>query len=101
MEIKHFSLLFRRILLLVVLFTLCRIIFHVFNMNYFKEADAWNIFLAYFLGLRFDLSAICMVNSLFIVLSILPLNFISRDGYQKFKIPFHFFQHSSPHDEPY
>jgi phosphoglycerol transferase MdoB-like AlkP superfamily enzyme len=84
MEIKHFSLLFRRILLLVVLFTLCRIIFHVFNMNYFKEADAWNIFLAYFLGLRFDLSAICMVNSLFIVLSILPLNFISRDGYQKF-----------------
>jgi phosphoglycerol transferase MdoB-like AlkP superfamily enzyme len=84
MEIKHFFLLFRRILLLLVLFILCRVIFHVFNLNYFKEADSWNLFLAYFLGLRFDLSIICMVNSVFIVLSILPFAFISKDGYQKF-----------------
>jgi phosphoglycerol transferase MdoB-like AlkP superfamily enzyme len=84
MEIKHFFLLFKRISLLIVLFTLCRLVFYIFNLNYFKEADAWNLFLAFFLGLRFDLSIICMVNSLFIVLSILPFTFISKDGYQKF-----------------
>jgi phosphoglycerol transferase MdoB-like AlkP superfamily enzyme len=68
----------------VVIYTLCRFIFYIFNINYFKEADAWNLFLAFFYGLRFDLSIVCIVNSLFVLLSILPFNFISKNNYQKF-----------------
>ncbi|HXA01807.1 MAG TPA: sulfatase-like hydrolase/transferase, partial [Cytophagaceae bacterium] len=84
MEIKHFFLLLKRILLIVLIYTLCRLIFYFSNFQYFHQASFSNTFLSFVLGLRFDVSIICITNSIFIILSILPFDFIIKESYQKF-----------------
>ncbi|MFL5728603.1 MAG: LTA synthase family protein [Cytophagaceae bacterium] len=83
MEIKHFFLLLKRIALIVLIYTLCRFIFYFSNLQQFHQADWGNTLLAFLLGLKFDLSIICITNSLFIILSILPFNFLNNEVYQK------------------
>jgi phosphoglycerol transferase MdoB-like AlkP superfamily enzyme len=84
MEIKHFFLLLKRISLIALVYTLCRLIFYFFNFQYFHQASFVNTFFSFILGLRFDISIICITNSIFIILSILPFDFIRKDSYQKF-----------------
>jgi phosphoglycerol transferase MdoB-like AlkP superfamily enzyme len=83
MEIKHFFLLLKRISLIVLIYTLCRFIFYFSNFQYFHQAPLGNTFLSFILGLRFDISIICITNSLFIILSILPFGFTGKNIYQK------------------
>jgi phosphoglycerol transferase MdoB-like AlkP superfamily enzyme len=84
MEVKHFFLLLKRISFVVLIYTLCRLIFYFFNFTYFHQATFVNTFISFILGLRFDISIICITNSIFIILSILPFDFIRKDLYQKF-----------------
>jgi phosphoglycerol transferase MdoB-like AlkP superfamily enzyme len=83
MEIRHLLLLLKRISLIAAIYTLCRLAFYAANFRYFHQASAGNTFLAFVLGLRFDISIICITNSLFIILSILPFDFTGSKFYQK------------------
>ena len=70
-----------RLLLVMFLFTLCRVGFYLFNTNFFPE-----ITIAIFLkllwgGLKFDLVAVLYINMLYILLMILPFDFRFNYGY--------------------
>jgi phosphoglycerol transferase MdoB-like AlkP superfamily enzyme len=68
-------------------YSLCRLLFFVFNQKTFIAADSANILLAFIYGLRFDLSIIFSSNSLFILFNILPFSFVnSKWGYKFSKI---------------
>lgn len=72
-----------RLLIVMFIFSLCRVGFYLFNLSYFPD-----ISLAYFFkimagGLRFDLTAVLYTNMLLIVLMILPFKFRFSNGYQK------------------
>ncbi len=71
-----------RILVAMLLFTLCRVGFYFFNMNYFPGMTPGNFARILYGGLRFDLTAVLYINSLMILMTILPFNFRFRSIYQ-------------------
>ena len=70
-----------------LIFTLCRVGFTLYNLDYFEEVSP----LLFFYGLRFDLATIAWLFSPYILLEILPIPFKSTHLYQLItKIVFHF-----------
>jgi phosphoglycerol transferase MdoB-like AlkP superfamily enzyme len=76
---KSIKLLAKRLLLLVVVYQISRIVFYIFNQNFFDSVG----FKEFFLGLRFDLSAIIFINLIFIVALAVPGKFKYKSKYQK------------------
>lgn len=73
-----------RILLIYVFYQIARFLFWVFNRELIKiDTVAEYLRLAYY-GTAFDTTAILYVNSLFIFLSLVPVVYNTRKGYQKF-----------------
>ncbi len=73
---KYYVAALKRLAFLVVFFTLCRLFFLLFNGHYFLMGDdvrLWEIVNAFLSGIRFDISIILYLNSLFILLVFLPL----------------------------
>jgi phosphoglycerol transferase MdoB-like AlkP superfamily enzyme len=61
-----------RLALLLPLYTISRLLIYPFSSNYFPELELSEIFRLTIAGLRFDLSAMLMVNSLYLLLSFFP-----------------------------
>ncbi|HTA82612.1 MAG TPA: sulfatase-like hydrolase/transferase [Bacteroidia bacterium] len=62
----------KRLLLLLIPYELCRIFYYAYNHHYFADVG-FKTFLHYlFIGLRFDVPAIIMVNLPFVILSLVP-----------------------------
>jgi phosphoglycerol transferase MdoB-like AlkP superfamily enzyme len=74
--------LFQRLLLVMFLFTVCRVGFYFFNMSYFPGMTAGKFFSIFLGGIKFDLTAVLYTNMLFILLMIVPLYIRFRYGYQ-------------------
>jgi phosphoglycerol transferase MdoB-like AlkP superfamily enzyme len=72
-----------RILLMMVLFTLCRIGFFLFNFKMFPGVSPGEFLTILRGGLSFDISAIVYINMLFILLSMIPLDIRYDDQYEK------------------
>ena len=71
-----------RILLVLLLFSLSRIAFYIFNINMFPDMNPGEFLSIMKGGLVFDISATVYINMLFIVLSILPFEFRYNEIYQ-------------------
>ncbi|MRM83329.1 LTA synthase family protein [Riemerella anatipestifer] len=72
-----------RILLAFVFFQIARLLFWIFNKDLIKiESLSQYLKLSYY-GTAFDTTAILYVNSLFILLSLIPLTINTKKGYQK------------------
>lgn len=80
---SSFQLLLRRLGLVFLLYTLLRAVFFIFNFDHFAEASAGQVALAFVHGLRFDVAALVVINSLFILLSLLPHGNLQHPSYQK------------------
>ena len=72
-----------RILLVLLLFTFCRIGFYVFNLQMFPGVTFTQFISILRGGLVFDLSAAVYFNSLLIILHIIPLNIRYNEVYKK------------------
>lgn len=73
----NIMLLFKRLLLAVLLFFVGRLFFYVYNFGLFADIGFWQMIKIFIIGIRFDLSAICYFNLLFIVVHIVPLGKIT------------------------
>lgn len=73
----------KRILILILLYSVCRALFLLFNYKVFSQAAGVDLLLSFLYGLRFDLSIIASSNLPFIILSILPFRFMDSAGVQK------------------
>jgi len=71
-----------RILLIMLLFSLCRIGFFLFNFKMFPGVSFHQFLIILKGGLVFDISSIVYFNMLFILLHIIPLEIRFNDGYQ-------------------
>lgn len=64
-------------------YTICRISFYLFNINFFPDMTFGRLVTILLGGLKFDISAILYLNSLFILLTIIPLAIRFKPLYQK------------------
>jgi len=71
-----------RIVIIIILFTFTRIVFYLFNSNYFT-IDFKEFFFILIYGLKFDISAIVLVNIIYIFFQTIPFNFRGNKTYQK------------------
>jgi hypothetical protein len=69
-------------MLAMFLFTLCRIGFYIYNTTYFPEMTVSHFLRIMWGGLRFDMTAVLYINSLFILLHLIPFDFRFKQGYQ-------------------
>lgn len=75
----HLISLTKRLSISFLIFSICRLLFLVFNFSFFNDHFTISSF---YYGLRFDLVAISYLYSPFILLSILPFNFRIKPFYQ-------------------
>lgn len=81
-----FQLLVRRLLVVLVVYQLCRILFFLFNKGALGSLD----FRTFWGGLIFDMSAVGFINLIFILAHLIPGNFKFKSLYQKIlKISFY------------
>ena len=78
----HIRKLFIRLLLLLLMFEVCRFIFLIFNWSYYSSLPKAEVASAFYYGLLFDISAITYFNILFILLHIIPTNLRDTKMYQ-------------------
>lgn len=83
---QYYSQLFtllKRLLLVYLAYFITRQIFYIYNYSLFSEVSFSEILSINFYSLRFDTFSVLVGNSLFILLSLLPLNAINSRVYQK------------------
>lgn len=80
-QLFYIVLLTKRLLLVLFLFTLCRVLFYLFNFSLFSESSVSEILTAFIYGLRFDISAIIYFNIIFIFLHIVPTRLRAKKYY--------------------
>ncbi|MCK9205270.1 MAG: LTA synthase family protein [Bacteroidales bacterium] len=71
-----------KLLLMLVLLFLSRILFYLFNLGYFSSLSFTEAIRIFFIGLRFDLSALLIINVPFILMNTLPFKFRYNRVYQ-------------------
>lgn len=75
----HYQLLFKRLVFILVLFQLSRLVFGLTNPST-VSSPYFSLFLA---GLRYDITAICILNLPLVLLHVYPSKFSFLPGYQK------------------
>src|SRR4030042_1291327 len=79
---SYFTLI-KRMLFLLLIYTLARFGFFFFNLGWYSSMNFVDVFTAFSKGILFDLKTISIINLPFILFSLLPFNFIFKDWYQK------------------
>jgi phosphoglycerol transferase MdoB-like AlkP superfamily enzyme len=82
-QLKHFTLLIKRLAFAYVLFFFARLLFFVFNFSFFGHYGLTETVKAFFYGLLFDTSAIIYINSIFILLHVIPIHLRDKKEYQQ------------------
>ncbi len=62
--------------------SICRLLFLLFNYSYFNEYSFIRILSSFYYGLRFDLTAICILTIPFSILHLLPFPFFYKKFFQ-------------------
>ena len=75
----HYQLLFKRLILVIILFQLSRLVFGFANPSTISS-DYFSIFLA---GLRYDITTICILNLPVLLMHVYPAKFSFTANYQK------------------
>lgn len=73
------ALLIKRLLIVILFYQICRLLFYFYNKDAFTNVDS----AIFFGGLQFDLSAIGYINLVFILAHLIPGQFKYKPGYQK------------------
>ncbi len=81
--LNHLIALVKRLLFLLIIFTILRLYFFVFNIRSFLPGSAWEIIKVFFFGIRFDFIVIFYLNLPFILLHFIPGQFKEHMTYQK------------------
>ncbi|WP_332019903.1 LTA synthase family protein [Kaistella sp.] len=89
-RLQEIGVLFYRIFLAFVFYQVARLLFWFFNKNLIRIDSVSDYFNIAYHGTAFDTTAILYVNSLFILLSLLPLVINTKKYYQKFMFYLYF-----------
>jgi len=81
--------LFARIALSLILFFMCRVIFYVYNLDYFSSVTFTGLLKLFYGGLIFDLSVLLLLHLPYILTQLIPFKFRHHHRYQKITMWFH------------
>ena len=81
--LQQLIILVKRLLVCYFVYLICRLVFFWGNIKYFSETTSLDLLRNCLLGLRFDTFSIFVGSSLFILLSLLPINLFYKLSYQK------------------
>lgn len=79
--IKEIQLLLLRLSIALLIYPVCKTLFFIFNHSYFSDVSVLDFLAILFFGLRFDISALILMNIPFILLHIIPFAFTKRRWY--------------------
>ncbi|MDP2161885.1 MAG: sulfatase-like hydrolase/transferase [Flavobacterium sp.] len=82
-RLNEYKVLFYRLLLAYIFYFISRLLFLIYNNEVLKVTSVVDFFKIHYHGMAFDTTAILYVNSLFVLLSILPFWINTHKGYQK------------------
>jgi len=68
-----YSALLIRLLLALLFFSFSRSLFYFFNFQYFRDLEGMGLFLAFLAGIRFDITAVIVLNTPYILMNVVPL----------------------------
>ncbi|CEN38356.1 Arylsulfatase [Capnocytophaga cynodegmi] len=80
---NEYGVFFYRIFLVYIFYFIARLLFFLFNTEIIGEISTSQLLKLFFLGIKFDTTAILYVNLLFILLSLFPLWVNTHKTYQK------------------
>lgn len=83
MDSRDYIVLIKRLMIPIVLFLSTRIFFAVFNWNDYTQVPIWKMGLALIYGLRFDLATVLIINTFFIIFSLIPISHSVFAGFKK------------------
>ena len=75
---QHIAILLKQLLLVFVMYFVCRLAFLLFNQAYFSNLTIVDAIKIFFWGIRFDAFSIAVSNALFILISVLPFTFATH-----------------------
>jgi len=81
--LSNYLIIVRRMVLLLLLYALSRYVFYLYNYDLFDHLSWVQLRPIFMGGLRFDLSAIFYINSLYLLLSLFPLQAFYRPAAQR------------------
>ncbi len=87
---SEYKVLIYRIILAYFFYFIARVLFTVYNSDLIAIDSVWDFIALCWHGLVFDTTSILYINSLFILLSILPFKINTTIGYQRFLIYLYF-----------
>lgn len=83
MQVNIYAALIYRMVLILVIYSICRLGFYFYNIEFFEEVNGKRLVTILLGGIKFDISALFYLNSLFILLQIIPFKFRYTAAYQK------------------
>ena len=81
--VSRIILLVKRLFIIFVIYQILRLLFYWYNIHHFEQVTLNRLLYMMWGGFRFDLTAIIYINSLFILLSVIPLKSINNKVYQQ------------------
>lgn len=76
-------LLFSRLAIALILFSISRLLFYSFNAGYFSDIQIAEVIKAFIYGVRFDLCAVLYLNLPVVLLHLIPITFRQKSWWQK------------------
>ncbi|MFB6342001.1 LTA synthase family protein [Saccharicrinis sp. FJH62] len=83
-RISGFFVLLYRFVILLFLYAICRVLFYLFNTDMFQNVTLAGFGKMMLGGLKFDISAIFYLNSIWFILAIIPFPWLYSLGYRQF-----------------
>lgn len=91
-QLFHIEILIKRLAIVLLLYTVCRLLFFLFNMDLFPPIPPGEFLQIMGYGVRYDVSSIIYVNIIFIFLHVVPNPWFDNPKYQRIlKILFYSF----------
>lgn len=81
--LKQISNLLYKLFVILIIYTISRLFFYIINSQVFSFNSFYELLKVFYVGIRFDFAAVASYNSLFILLYLLPFNFV-HNRYYKF-----------------
>ncbi|MFI5164177.1 MAG: LTA synthase family protein [Bacteroidia bacterium] len=81
-SLREIQLLLVRLSVALLSYPVCKILFFLFNHKYFQDVSVTDFISILFFGLRFDISALVLMNTPFILLHLIPFGFTRKKWYQ-------------------
>ncbi|WP_413667227.1 LTA synthase family protein [Mucilaginibacter sp. Mucisp86] len=83
LRLAEYKVLLYRLFLGYLFYFIARVLFFAFNTHLFAVDSVWALLKLCYYGMAFDTTALLYINSLFILLSVLPLTVNTRPAFQK------------------